>query len=82
VRDCGGYHLRKGIWRTSVRTTIKVKEPPQRRVSWLTLVGYQVPTKATLSLPSLPGQRTENMIKGSWFKIRTGRDHSPITITG
>ena len=48
----------------------------------LTLTGCQVPTKATLSLPSSAGQGRENITKGSWVEIRTGRDHSPITVTG
>jgi len=40
-----------------------------------------VPTKAALSLSSSSGQERENITKGSWVKIRTGRDHSPITVT-
>ena len=32
----------------------------------LTLAGCQVPTKATLSLPSSAGQGRENIMKGSW----------------
>jgi len=31
--------------------------------------------------PLLAGQGREHIIKGSWVEIRTGRDHSPITIT-
>jgi len=27
-------------------------------------------------------QRRETTAKGSWVDIRTGRDHSPITVTG
>jgi len=49
-------------------------------VSWFGLAGLQVPTEAALSLPSSAGQGREKMMKGSWVKIRTGRDHSPITI--
>jgi len=48
----------------------------------MTLFGSQVPTKAALSFPSSAGQGRENTMKGSWVKIRTGRDHSPITATG
>ena len=48
----------------------------------LTLAGCQVPTKATLSLPSSTGQGRENKTKGLWVEIRTRRDHSPITVTG
>ena len=48
----------------------------------LTLAGYQVPTKAALSLPSSAGQGRENIMKGSWVEIRTGGDHSAITVTG
>lgn len=48
----------------------------------LTLAGHQEPSKATLSLPSSPGQERENIMKGSWVKIRTGRDHSPVTAMG
>jgi len=32
--------------------------------------------------PSSAGQLRENTTKGLWGKIRTGRDHSPITIMG
>jgi len=53
----------------------------------LTLAGHQVLTKPALSTlylskPSSTGQRRENTTKGSWVKIRRGRDHSPITIMG
>jgi len=48
----------------------------------LTLAGCQVPTKATLSLLSSVGQGRGNITKGSQVEIRTGRDHSPVTITG
>ena len=43
------------------------------RCGGLTLPGCQVPTKAALSLPSSTGQGRENIMKGSWVKIRTGR---------
>lgn len=39
----------------------------------LTLVGYQVPTKAALLLPASHGQGRETVIKGLWTRIRTGR---------
>jgi len=48
----------------------------------LTLAGCQVPTKAALLFSLLSGQGRENIIKGSWVKIRTGRDHSAFTVTG
>jgi len=48
----------------------------------LTWPEHQVPTKATLSFTSSTGQGRKAMTKGSSLKIRTGRDHSPITITG
>ena len=53
-----------------------------RHCGGLTLAGHQVPTKAALSLTSSAGQGRENITKGSWVEIRTGRDPSPITITG
>jgi len=43
----------------------------------LTMAGRQVPTKAVLS----DWRGEENIMKLSWDKIRTGRDHSPITVT-
>lgn len=49
---------------------------------WLTLSGYLVPNKATLSLLSSTTQGTENIMNNSWVKIRTGRGHSSITIAG
>ena len=48
----------------------------------LTLAGSQVPTEATLSLPSSTGQGRESLAKGSWVEMRTGRDHSPTTVMG
>jgi len=42
----------------------------------------QVPTKKALSFPSSAGQGKGNMMNGSGVEIRTGRDHSPITVTG
>ena len=50
--------------------------------SGLTLAGCQVPIKLLYHSPSSAGQREKNMTKSSWVKIRTRRDHSPITITG
>jgi len=46
-----------------------------------------VPTKATLSLPLLNWTGEKNIEckahdPGSWVEIRTGRDHSAITVTG
>ena len=42
----------------------------------LTLAGCQVPTKSALSLPSSAGQGRDNITKGLWVKIRTGRSLS------
>lgn len=46
----------------------------------VTLVRYQVPSKATSSLPSATGEKKENIMKGSRAEIRTGRDRSLITV--
>lgn len=43
------------------------------------MTGYQVPNKASLSLPSTAEQRRENTMKDSWAEIGKGRDHSLIT---
>ena len=48
----------------------------ERGCGGVTLAGHQAPTKAALSLPSSAGKRRENIMKGSWVEIRTGRDHS------
>jgi len=48
----------------------------------LTLAGYQVLIKATLSLPSSVRHGRKYMTKGLWVEIKTGRDHSPSTFTG
>ena len=45
-----------------------------------TLAVRQVPTKATRSLAFLSWTGGKNMMKVSWVKVRTGRDHSPITV--
>lgn len=42
----------------------------------------ELSTKAAVSLPSSDGHRRENVMKGSWIKIRTWRDHSPLTVIG
>ena len=47
----------------------------------LTLAGLQVPTKVVLLFPSSAGQGRENTTKGSQIEIRTGRGHSPVSIT-
>ena len=47
-----------------------------------TLAEHEVPTKATLSLLSSARQGRENIMKCSWVKIGTGRDHSLIIIKG
>ena len=46
------------------------------------LPGLQAPTKAALSLLSTAGQERENITKGSWVEIRTGRDPSSNTVLG
>jgi len=51
-------------------------------VLWFSLDEHQVPTKAAPSLPpSSMGQGRKNTMKGLWVEIRTGRGHSPITVT-
>ena len=40
------------------------------------------PPKPLHHSPSSTGQERENMMKGSWVELRTGRDHSPVTVTG
>ena len=66
------YHHRKGamiqsslerMWETILK----------RECGGLTLAGHQALTKAALSLPSSAGQGRENITKGSWIEIRTGR---------
>jgi len=49
-------------------------------VFWFGLDKCQVPIKTALSLPSSTGQGRGNRMKGS-SRIRTGRDHSAITVT-
>lgn len=53
--------------------------PAQKPCGGLTLFKCQVPAKATLSLSS---SAEENILKGSWVKTETERDHSPIAIMG
>lgn len=49
-------------------------------VWWIEADAHQVPTKAALSLSSPVGQERENVLKGSWFKVRTEKHHSAITV--
>lgn len=51
---------------TKSRKTVSLKE--EGTCGGLTLAGYQVPTKAALSLPQV--DRRENIMKGSWVKTR------------
>lgn len=46
----------------------------------LTLVGFAVPTRAAVSLPSSSGQGRENLRQGSWAEMRAGGDHLAITV--
>jgi len=49
----------------------------------LTLAGCKVPNKAAPSVSSSSGrQGRENTTKGLRVDIRTGRDHSPVNVTG
>jgi len=50
-------------------------------VLWFSLDKCQLPTKAVPSLAPPAEKGRKNMMNGLWVKIRTGRDHSPITIT-
>lgn len=47
----------------------------------LSLVGLQVPPSCAVTATSSGGWGRKIM-KVSWVKIRTGREHSPVTITG
>jgi len=49
---------------------------------WFSLAECQVLTRAALLFRLLNWTRERNMMKSLWVKIRTGRDHSPITIMG
>lgn len=40
------------------------------------LAGWQAPIEATFSLPSGTEQQRQNIKKGSWVDMRTGRDDS------
>jgi len=55
---------------------------PELRGGGLALAGHHMPTRALLSLSTSAAQGRENTTKGSWVEIRTGRDHSPVKITG
>jgi len=48
----------------------------------LTVAGHQVPTKLLYHSPPQLDRGRENINKASWVEIRTGRHHSPITVTG
>jgi len=56
--------------------------PHPNTLSWISLDECQVPTKVVLSLLPSTGQGRKNMMKGLWIGIRTGRDHSQVTIMG
>jgi len=47
----------------------------------LAWINARCPTKPLYHCPSSAGQGRGNVMKGSRVEIRTGRDHSPITVT-
>jgi len=47
----------------------------------LAWINARCPPKPLYHSPSSIGQERGNMMKSLRFEIRTGRDHSPITIT-
>jgi len=47
----------------------------------LAWVNVRCPSKLLYRYPSSAGRGRANMMKGSREKIKTGRDHSPITVT-
>jgi len=47
----------------------------------LAWINAKCPPKPLYHSPSSTGQGRGNMVKGSRVEIRTGRDHSPITVT-
>jgi len=48
----------------------------------LAWINARCPRKPLCHSPSSAGQGRGNMLKGSRVKIKTGRDHSPVTVTG
>jgi len=48
----------------------------------LACINARCPPKVLHHSPSSAGQGRGNMMKGSKVETRTGRDHSPITVTG
>jgi len=58
------------------------KLPNLARCHGLAWLDARCPPKPLYHSPSSAGQGRENMTKGLWVEIRTGRDHSPITVTG
>jgi len=48
-------------------------------INW---INGRCPPKLLYHSPSSTGQGRGSMMKGSWVEIRTGRDHSPITVMG
>jgi len=47
----------------------------------LAWINARCPPKPLYHSPYSAGHGRENMMKGSWIEIRTGRDHSATTIT-
>jgi len=48
----------------------------------LAWINARCPPKPLYHSPSSAGQGRGNVMTGSRVEIRTGRDHSPITVTG
>jgi len=55
--------------------------PPQKNICFgLAWINARCPPKPLYHSPSSAGQGRRSMMKGSRVEIRTGRDHSPITV--
>jgi len=53
----------------------------QRACIGLAWINARCPRKLLYRSPSSAGQKRGNMMKGSKAETRTGREHSPITVT-
>ena len=88
VRLQGGFYFVESKIQWAQQGSLQYKNEDLKQVLCsVCLAGWpwldsRCPPKPLYHSPSSAGQGREKITKGSWVKVRTGRDHSAITVTG
>ena len=86
-QQCDGVHLRSKLLLRELHKMVLLYKtvPESTSATWLWRIdpGWMPGAHQSCSItPLLSWTEGENITKGSWVKIRTGRDDSPITVMG